>query len=98
METPANRALENPGSDRMLSAMEGVVSGIPFFAALDARGKKIADSRLMPSGGNVGFPTEPEEIAAFDTFLARTAPGISTLERLEIRGYLYRVARHLGPT
>ena len=97
METPANRARENPGSDRMLSRMSGVVSGVPFFVALDSSGKKIADSRLMPNGGNVGFPVAPEEIVAFDDFLVRTARGITVLERLQIRGYLYRTARRLGP-
>ncbi|HXY68937.1 MAG TPA: thioredoxin family protein [Gemmatimonadales bacterium] len=97
METPANRALENPGSERMLATMSGVVSGIPFFVALDSSGKKIADSRVMPDGANVGFPVSPGEIAAFDDFLVRTAAGITVLERLQIRGYLYRTARHLGP-
>jgi len=95
LETPANRALENPGSEGMLSAMGDAESGVPFFVALDSTGKKIGDSRLMANSGNVGFPVAREEIAAFDGFLARTAPGITTLERLQIRGYLYRVASRL---
>ena len=98
METPANRALENPGSEKLLSEMDGAESGIPFFVALDSSGSKIADSRLLPHGGNVGFPEEPEEIAAFDAFLVRTAPGITLLERLQIRAYLNRTARHLQST
>lgn len=37
--------------------------GIPFFAILDAEGRKLADSRS--SQGNVGFPVEPHEIDHF---------------------------------
>ena len=98
METPANRTLENAGGEKILSEMAGAVSGIPFFVALDSSGRKIADSRLLSQGGNVGFPTEPDEIAAFDVFLVRTAPGITLLERLQIRAYLNWTARHLQST
>jgi thiol-disulfide isomerase/thioredoxin len=91
-ETPANRALENPGSEAMMSALGGAAAGLPFFAVLDSSGKKIADSNIMPGGGNVGFPDLPEEVAAFDGLLARTAPRMTAAERARIHAYLERVA------
>jgi thiol:disulfide interchange protein len=91
-ETPANRTLENPGSAAMLSAMGGAAAGLPFFFVLDSTGKKIADSNIMPDGSNVGFPAQREEVAAFDQFLARTAPRITPAERVRIRAYLDRSA------
>ena len=91
-ETPANKALENPGSEAMMAAFGGGASGLPFFAALDSSGKKIADSNIMPGGGNVGFPDAPEEVTAFDGFLARTAPRMTAAERARIHAYLDRVA------
>lgn len=87
-EKPAKKAQENPGSEAMMSAMGGKASGLPFLVALDSTGKQIADSNLMPQGGNIGFPVLPAEVAAFDKFLLQTAPGISTAERAQIRSYL----------
>lgn len=91
-EKPGNKALENPGSEAMMTAMGGKASGLPFLVALDATGKQIADSDLMPHGGNIGFPVKPAEIAAFDRFLAQTAPQISPAERAKVRAYLERNA------
>jgi len=91
-ESPAKRALENPGSDSLMAALGGAKGGLPFFAALDSAGARIADSNLMPGGGNVGFPSEPDEVAAFDRFLANTAPRITAAERERVRAYLDRIA------
>lgn len=91
-ETPANKALENPGSDVLKTAMGGAASGLPFFVVLDSAGRKIADSNMMPGGNNVGHPDTPEEVAAFDQFLIRTAPRMTPEERTRIRAYLDGIA------
>jgi len=91
-EAPANRPLENPGSDVLKRAMGGAASGLPFFVVLDADGRKIADSNMMPGGSNVGHPDTPEEVAAFDQFLVRTALRMTPDERARIRAYLDRIA------
>jgi thiol:disulfide interchange protein len=95
-ETPANKALENPGGDALMTAMGGARSGLPFFVVLDAAGRKIADSNIMPGGGNVGHPYTPEEVAAFDQFLVRTAPRMTPEQRARIRAYLDRIAGRSG--
>lgn len=91
-EKPAKKALENPGSEAMLTAMGGKESGLPFLVALDSSGKRIANSNLMPHGSNIGFPVAPAEVTAFDRFLLQTAPRISPAERTQIRAYLERDA------
>ena len=91
-EKPARKALENPGSGAMMAVLGGKSSGLPFLVALDSTGKRIANSNLMPHGSNIGFPVSPAEVAAFDSFLVQTAPGISTEERAQIRAYLDRDA------
>ena len=91
-ETPANKALENPGGDVLKTAMGGATVGLPFFVVLDAAGRKIADSNMMPGGSNVGHPDTPEEVVAFDQFLVRTAPRMTPRERARIRAYLDQVA------
>ena len=95
-ETPANKALENPGGDVLKAAMGGATVGLPFFAVLDAAGRKIADSNMMPGGSNVGHPDTPEEVVAFDQFLVRTAPRMTPAERGRIRVYLDRIAGRSG--
>lgn len=97
-ELPANAALENPGSEAMMKAMGGAASGLPFFFVLDSTGRKIADSNIMPNGTNVGHPYEPEEVAAFDQLLVRTAPRMASAERARIRAYLDRIAGRSAST
>lgn len=82
MESPDKKqALENPGADKYLSAWGGAKSGIPYMVFLDADGKKLADSNVMPGGQNIGFPSEPEEVMAFDKLLKQTAPRLSESDR-----------------
>jgi thiol-disulfide isomerase/thioredoxin len=95
-EVPAKQALENPGSQALMAAMGGAGSGLPFFFVLDSTGKKTGDSNIMPGGGNVGHPDLPEEVAAFDQFLIRTAPRMTPAERTRIRAYLDRIAGRAG--
>lgn len=99
-EALANKALENPGSEALLKAMGGAASGLPFFVVVDSTGRRIADSNIMPGGSNVGHPDLPEEVAAFDQFLVRTAPRMMPAERARIRAYLDQIAgrSHTAPT
>lgn len=91
LESKGKEALNNPGADRILKEM-GATGGIPFFYVLDGSGKKLADSNIMPDGSNVGHPYTPEEIAAFDGFLQKTAPRMTSPQRATIRAYLVRIA------
>jgi len=53
--------------------------GIPWFVILDADGKPIADSNNS-AGQNIGFPSAPDEIAAFGALLKKTAKSLSQVE------------------
>lgn len=87
-ESDDKLALETPGGEELRAAMGGAGSGIPFYVFFDANGEKLADSKVMPDGGNIGYPVTPEEIVAFDGLLERTAPRMTTEDRRRISGYL----------
>jgi hypothetical protein len=91
-ETPAKKALENPGSDQVLKDLGGERSGLPFFAFLDEAGKKLADSNALPGRKNLGCPATPEEIAAFGTLLKQTAPRMTEAQRKQITDLFTKVA------
>jgi thiol-disulfide isomerase/thioredoxin len=99
LETPDMVAQENPGGAEWSKAMGGDLTamGFPFFMILDASGKKIGDSNLMPLTGNIGFPETIEEVAEFDGLLQRTAPHITPAERGRIKIYLDRMAGRMTP-
>lgn len=59
----------------------GKMSGIPFFVILGADGQVVADSFLMPNGGNIGCPWSEEELALFEAFLERNVPSFGKAER-----------------
>jgi thiol:disulfide interchange protein len=80
---------ENPGGKEILADLGGEKSGLPFYAVLDAAGKKLADSNVMPGNNNIGFPGSPEEIAAFEKILKQTAPRMTAEQRAV-------VTKHLG--
>ena len=76
------QTLENPGGEEIMSALEGGKSGLPFYAFLDGRGKKIADSMIEgPDNETIGFPGSESEINLFDRRLKETAPRMSAEER-----------------
>jgi thiol-disulfide isomerase/thioredoxin len=52
--------------------------GIPWFAALDAEGRAVADS--MGPNGNLGYPFTNSEIGEFVRFLKKAAPELSADE------------------
>src|SRR5579871_6292497 len=83
---------ENPGADKILADLGGASSGLPFYAVLDATGKKLADSDAMPKNGNIGYPGSPEEITAFGKLLKDTAPHLSEEQRAKLVDYLRKNA------
>jgi hypothetical protein len=91
-ENGPKKALENPGADKMMSDLGGEKSGLPFYAFLDAKGKKLADSNVMPpkegTPQNIGYPGSRDEIAAFDALLKQTAPKMKADARKNLVDYL----------
>jgi thioredoxin-related protein len=81
MERGEKEALENPGAEKFLAELGGEKSGLPYYAFLDAKGKKLADSNVLPpKNSNIGYPAAPEEIAAFTGLLKKTAHAITAAE------------------
>ena len=89
-EGPKTKALENPGAGAFLARMGGEGAGLPFYAFLDGRGGKVADSRALPGGANIGFPLTPDEVRAFADLLKKAAPRMSDKERETIAAHLSR--------
>jgi thioredoxin-related protein len=87
-ESDDKKALETPGAQEMVNAVGGEKSGVPVFIFFDKTGKTMATSLAMPNGGNIGHPVTPEEIAAFDGLLQRTASRMTEPQRQEISDYL----------
>ena len=84
-----DKSLENPGVDSVMNAL-GLHDGPPLYAFIDADGKEITSSLVMPNNGNIGYPGTPEEIAAFGGLLQKTAPQMSAADRAKITDYLTR--------
>jgi hypothetical protein len=99
LETPQFKALENPGGAELAKEMGGNLAstGIPFFFMLDATGKNLGNSNVMPDKSNIGMPDKPEEVAGFMDLLQRTAPRITSDERERIKAYLDRAAGRQVP-
>jgi thiol-disulfide isomerase/thioredoxin len=79
-ETPANKALENPGADEVRKKyLANVKLGLPTWLILDAKGNLLADSRFKSdnsegkAGDNIGCPNKPEEVKYFISVLKQTA-------------------------
>jgi thiol:disulfide interchange protein len=97
LESKDKVAQENPGADDLLKKMSGgAPTGIPFYFVLDGSGKKIGDSLIMPGHGNVGHPSEPQEVVAFVKQLATIAPRMTPAQRKEIGAYLDEMAGRKG--
>ena len=94
----AKKALENPGGAALLANLGGGSSGLPFYAFIDAKGKKLMDSNRVPQAGgpmqNIGYPAAPAEIAAFDDLLQKTAPHMNVAARKSFIAYLTQNAPH----
>src|ERR1051326_5457462 len=87
-ENGDKKKLENPGGMDVMKELGGENSGLPFYAFLDEKGKKIADSNVMPKAQNIGYPAAPEEIKAFMELIHKTAPRWSDADREKLRSYL----------
>jgi thiol:disulfide interchange protein len=87
-EDAAHKAQENPGAKELNTQWGGEKSGIPFIVWLDASGKRLADSNVMPKGANIGYPAEPEEIEAFMALVRKTAPKITATDFAMLKSYL----------
>jgi thiol:disulfide interchange protein len=74
------------GMDIEKTFTEGKPSGIPFFVIVEPDGKVVADSFIMPDGGNVGCPWSEEELTLFGQFLEKNVPAIGEAERASLIG------------
>ncbi|MFB3920514.1 MAG: thioredoxin family protein [Terriglobia bacterium] len=81
-EYGGNPKLNNPGGEKLFRKLGGAWGSLPFFAIVDSNGQLIANSRKPPKSkddsGNIGFPTEPDEIEWFVNMLKKGAPGLGT--------------------
>ena len=77
-----------------MTDLGGEKSGLPFYAFIDAKGKKVADSNVMPKDQNIGYPGSQEEIVAFEKLLKKTAPLMSVGQRATIVAYFQKNAPH----
>ena len=68
---------ENPGGVDIMNKWGGEKSGLPFYAFLDAKGGKIADSNVMDGKDNIGYPGSAEEIAEFMKIVKKSAKHLS---------------------
>lgn len=78
--------VERAVGGKELSETFGATGGIPWFAILDGDGKALATSDGPK--GNVGFPSQDEEIAHFDGMLTQAVPGMSAGDRAFLIGSL----------
>lgn len=70
-ETPARKALENPGALELLNNNGGKDQGLPYWVILDPNGKALADARR--NGENTGCPAAPAEVAHLVAVLQQTS-------------------------
>ena len=79
LESPAKKALENPGAEEFMNKNGGEKQGIPFWLIFNSKGKLIADSRMPTKNkagkktlANTGCPAQPDEVAYFTGLLKKT--------------------------
>jgi len=71
--------VERAVGGKELSQKFGADGGIPWFAILDDKGDPLATS--TGPQGNVGFPTQDEEIAHFESMLVKAVPQMPESDR-----------------
>lgn len=91
-ESKDKKNLENPGGEQEMKDLCGENAGLPFYAFLDEKGKKLADSNVMPKNQNIGYPSAPDEIVAFEKLLEKTAPHMKPADREKVVAYLKKAA------
>jgi thiol:disulfide interchange protein len=87
LERGDKKVLENPGGGEYMKELGGEKSGLPFYAFLNAKGEKLADSNVMPESSNIGYPGSKEESAAFAGLLKKTAPKMTEEELSGVMKY-----------
>ena len=88
LENGPQKSLENAGGEDLMYSLGATkTSGIPFFAVLSPQGTKLGDSNL-PNKQNMGYPSEPDEVAAFMDLLKRTAPRMTDSDRATVETFL----------
>ena len=94
---------ENPGGRDRMAELGGEKSGLPFYAFLNDKGEKLADSNVMPNAKtpevkdqNIGYPGAPEEIEAFMALIKRTAPKWAEADQDKLHAYLKENAPKSG--
>lgn len=87
-ESGPKKSQENPSGNEVLAELGGDEAGLPFYAFLNAKGDKVADSNAMPKNSNIGYPAAPEEIAAFEGLLKKTAPRLKDDKRTKLVTWL----------
>ncbi|MCX6173423.1 MAG: thioredoxin family protein [Ignavibacteriales bacterium] len=86
------KELENPGGNEVMKSFGGEKSGLPFYVFLDAAGKKLADSNVMPENQNIGYPGSDEEITAFAKIIKLSAKHLGNENYSTIIAYLKKNA------
>lgn len=88
LEQGPKKPFENPNGEKWLNSLGGAGGGIPFFATLDAKGKKLVDSNLMPTGQNknLGCPATDAEIKLFGEYLDKSGKKLSADDKAFILG------------
>jgi len=79
---------ENPGAAALMAEFGASQAGIPIYLFLDKNGRRLASSMALPDGSNIGYPAAPEEIAAFEMLMEKTAPHMTADQRAAVTQYL----------
>ena len=88
MENGDKKALENDGGTDLMTQLGAPKnSGIPFFAILSPDRTKLGDS-VLPKTGNMGYPSEPFEVAGFKALLKKTAVNMKASDISHIEAFL----------
>ncbi len=79
--------LNNPGAEELMTKWGGRTA-IPFYAILDARGKKLSSG--------TGYPGDSAGIKEFVALVDATAPRMPATDRAALLNYLYAHSNGLG--
>ena len=79
---------ENPGGKDIMNNLGGAHAGLPFYAFLNDKGNKIADSNVLNGKDNIGYPGSSEEIAAFMSIVKKSAKHLTNTDTETIEKYL----------
>lgn len=82
--------LENPGGRDKMKSLGAATTGLPFYAILDKKGKKLVNSNVLKDNENLGYPGTDEEITAFIGMLKKANKKISSADLTTIQDYLMK--------